>query len=63
MEIGSIGGALARRLSAARHRVSVANSEGAEGVRSFADEIGATADDVRGAQGSVPTPAMPILSN
>ena len=41
--IGSIGGLLARRLAAAGHQVSVANSRGADSVRAFADEIGATA--------------------
>ncbi|CAD9219982.1 3-hydroxyisobutyrate dehydrogenase [Burkholderia cenocepacia] len=47
--IGNIGGTLARRLKAAGHDVRVANSKGAEGVRPFADEIGAAAVDVRGA--------------
>lgn len=67
--IGSIGGTLARKLSAAGHRVSVANSKGADGVRSFADEIGATAADVRGAVAgadlvilSIPFPAIAKLS-
>ncbi|WP_422785850.1 NAD(P)-binding domain-containing protein [Rhizorhabdus argentea] len=34
--IGNIGGAPAHRLSAAGHRVGVANSKGAEAVRSLA---------------------------
>ena len=46
---GNIGGTLARKLSAAGHDVRVANSRGLEGVRAFADEIGATAVDTRGA--------------
>jgi 8-hydroxy-5-deazaflavin:NADPH oxidoreductase len=46
---GNIGGTLARKLSAAGHDVRVANSRGPEGVRAFADEIGATAVDTRGA--------------
>ena len=45
---GNIGGTLARKLSAAGH-VRVANSRGVEGVKAFADEIGATAVDTRGA--------------
>jgi 8-hydroxy-5-deazaflavin:NADPH oxidoreductase len=36
---GNIGGALARRLSAAGHDVRVANSRGLEAVRAFANEI------------------------
>jgi 8-hydroxy-5-deazaflavin:NADPH oxidoreductase len=46
---GNIGGTLARKLSAAGHDVRVANSRGLEGVRAFANEIGATAVDTRGA--------------
>jgi predicted dinucleotide-binding enzyme len=42
---GNIGGTLARKLSAAGHDVRVANSRGLEGVRAFANEIGATALD------------------
>ena len=45
---GNIGGTLARKLSAAGHDVRVTNSRGLEGVRAFADEIGATAVDTRG---------------
>jgi len=47
--IGNIGGTLARKLSTAGHEVRVANSKGAEGVRAFAQEIGATPVDARGA--------------
>lgn len=47
--IGSIGGTLARKLSAAGHEVRVANSKGAEDVRPFADEIGAIPADAHGA--------------
>lgn len=46
---GNIGGTLARKLNAAAHDVLVANSRGREGVRAFANEIGATAVDTRGA--------------
>ena len=66
---GNIGGTLARKLSAAGHDVRVANSRGLEGVRAFADEIGATAVDTRGAvEGadviviSIPFPAVAELS-
>jgi len=45
---GNIGGTLARKLNAAGRDVLVANSRGREGVRAFADEIGATAVDTRG---------------
>jgi len=65
---GNIGGTLARKLSAAGHDVRVANSRGLEGVRAFADEIGATAVDTRGAvEGadviviSIPFPAVAEL--
>jgi 8-hydroxy-5-deazaflavin:NADPH oxidoreductase len=65
---GNIGGTLARKLSAAGHDVRVANSRGLEGVRAFADEIGATAIDTRGAvEGadviviSIPFPAVAEL--
>jgi 8-hydroxy-5-deazaflavin:NADPH oxidoreductase len=46
---GNIGGTLARKLSAAGHALSVANSRGAEGVRAFAQEINAEAKDIHGA--------------
>ena len=42
---GNIGGTLARKLSAKGHDVRVANSKGPEGVRAFANELGATAVD------------------
>src|SRR5215204_5002852 len=65
---GNIGGTLARRLSAAGHDVRVANSRGREGVRAFANEIGATAADTRGAVNgvdliviSIPFPAVAEL--
>jgi 8-hydroxy-5-deazaflavin:NADPH oxidoreductase len=65
---GNIGGTLARKLVAAGHEVRVANSKGADGVRAFADEIGALAADARGAvQGadviilSIPFPAVAKL--
>lgn len=46
---GNIGAALARKFVSAGHHVCVANSRGLNGVRQFADEIGAEAVDVRGA--------------
>lgn len=65
---GNIGASLARKLSAAGHEVRVANSRGVEGVRQFADEIGAKAADVRGAVHeadviilSIPFPAVQAL--
>ena len=45
---GNIGGTLARKLVEAGHEVCVTNSGGVEGVRSFADEIGAEPVDARG---------------
>ncbi|GGD26079.1 NADPH-dependent F420 reductase [Aureimonas glaciei] len=66
--IGNIGGTLARKLVAASHQVRVANSKGAEAVRPFADEIGATATDAQGAVDgvdlvilSIPFPAVANL--
>jgi 8-hydroxy-5-deazaflavin:NADPH oxidoreductase len=47
--VGDIGSTIARKLAAAGHEVRVANSRGAEAVRDFAHEIGATAADARGA--------------
>ncbi|XAH24375.1 NAD(P)-binding domain-containing protein [Xylophilus sp. GW821-FHT01B05] len=65
---GNIGGTIARKLSAAGHEVRVASAKGPEGIRSFADEIGAQAVDVRGAVDgvdviilSIPLPAMQEL--
>jgi 8-hydroxy-5-deazaflavin:NADPH oxidoreductase len=65
---GNIGATLARKLSAAGHQVRVANSRGVEGVRAFAEEIGATPVDARGAvEGadavilSIPFPAVADL--
>jgi len=66
--IGNIGGTLARKLAAAGHEVRVANSKGAEAVRPFAEEIGATAADTRAAVSgadlvimSIPLPAIAKL--
>lgn len=66
--VGNIGGTLARKLSAAGHEVRVANSKGPEGVRAFAEEIGAAPVDARGAvEGadivilSIPFPAVAKL--
>lgn len=65
---GNIGASLARKLSASGHEVLVANSRGVDGVRQFADEIGAEAVDVRGAVDgadviilSIPLPAVQTL--
>jgi 8-hydroxy-5-deazaflavin:NADPH oxidoreductase len=67
--IGSIGGTLARKLSAVGHEVRVANSRGVETVRPFADDIGATPADAHGAvKGadlvilSIPLPAVAKLT-
>lgn len=65
---GNIGASLARKLSAAGHEVRVANSRGVDGVRHFADEIGAKAADIRGSVDgaevivlSIPLPAVQTL--
>ena len=65
---GNIGGTLARKLSAAGHEVRVANSKGLDGVRAFAEEIGATPADTHGAIAgadlvilSIPFPAVAQL--
>jgi predicted dinucleotide-binding enzyme len=44
---GNIGGTIARKLRAAGHDVRAANAGGVATVQPFADEIGATAADVR----------------
>jgi predicted dinucleotide-binding enzyme len=66
--IGNIGGTLARKLASAGHNVSVANSKGADAVRPFAEKIGATPTDTRGAISgadmvimSIPLPAIEKL--
>lgn len=66
---GKIGGTIARKLKAAGHEIRLANSRGADSVRCFADEVGATAVDVQGAVNgvdaivlSIPLPAMAELS-
>ena len=46
---GSIGGTLARKLVEAGHDVRVANSRGVDAVKDFAEKIGATPADTRGA--------------
>lgn len=65
---GNIGGTIARKLIAAGHELRVANSGGVEGVRPFADRIGAEAVDIRGAVDdvdviilSIPLPALSAL--
>ncbi len=67
--VGNIGSTLARKLAGAGHEVSIANSKGAENVRPFADEIGATAADTQGAIAgaelivlTIPFPAIEKLS-
>jgi predicted dinucleotide-binding enzyme len=57
---GNIGGTLARKLNAAGHDVLVANSRGREGVRAFANEIGATAVDTHGAAEGVDVVVLSI---
>ncbi|MGK8252195.1 NADPH-dependent F420 reductase [Moraxella lacunata] len=66
--IGQIGGTIAQKLAQAGYNVSVANSKGVDGVRDFADKIGANACDLDtvgvGANVlilSVPTPAIADL--
>ncbi|RHW26349.1 3-hydroxyisobutyrate dehydrogenase [Nocardioides immobilis] len=66
--VGHIGSSLARKYAAAGHEVRVANSKGADGVRAFADEVGAIAADARGAVEvadviilSIPFPAISKL--
>jgi predicted dinucleotide-binding enzyme len=65
---GNIGGTLASKLSAAGHEVRVANSRGIDGVRAFAEKVGVTPVDTRGAvEGaeavilSIPFPAVADL--
>jgi predicted dinucleotide-binding enzyme len=65
---GNIGGTIARKMIAAGHEVLVANSKGIEGVRAFANEIGAVPTDVSGAVRdtaviflSIPLPAVTHL--
>lgn len=65
---GNIGGTLARKLGEAGHEIRVANSRGVEGVRQFAEKIGAIPADTRGAvEGtdavilSIPFPAIADL--
>jgi len=65
---GNIGGTIARKLLAAGHELRVANSGGVDGVRPFAEKIGAEAVDVRGAVDgvdviilSIPLPALSAL--
>jgi predicted dinucleotide-binding enzyme len=67
---GAIGGTVARKLAAAGHSVIVSNAEGPEATKAFADEIGATAVEVRDAVRdvdaviiSLPTPAVANLPN
>lgn len=65
---GDLGGVIARKIKDAGHHVRVANSRGIEGVRLFANEIGAVPVDVRGAVDdvdliilSIPLPAIAYL--
>lgn len=44
--IGQIGATIAQKLAQAGHNVSVANSKGVDGVRDFANKIGANACDL-----------------
>lgn len=47
--VGAVGGVIAQRLAENGHEVRVANSRGAETVSAFANKIGATATDAKGA--------------
>ncbi len=65
---GAIGGTLARKLLEAGHEIRISNSRGIEGVRAFADEIGAKPSGIYGAvEGadvivlSIPLPAVAAL--
>lgn len=65
---GNIGGTLARKLGKAGHHIRVANSRGIEGVRAFAEDIGAEPvvieDAVRDVDAvilSIPFPAIAQL--
>ncbi len=66
--IGAIGGTIARKLVAKGHAVSVANSRNADAVKDFAEKIGATPTDAKGAADgadaivlAIPIPAMETL--
>lgn len=50
---GHIGGALTRRFRATGHQVTIANSRGPDSLAALADEIGATAGEVRDAVSGV----------
>lgn len=65
---GAIGGTVARKLAAAGHEVFIANADGPDATRPFADEIGATPVEVSEAVRdvdvvviSIPTPAVADL--
>lgn len=58
--VGAIGGIIARRLAAKGHEVRVANSRGAAAVQAYADEIGATATDAKGAVDGVEVVVLSI---
>lgn len=65
---GAIGGTIAKKLSAAGHKVKVYNTEGHDGLRKKAEELGVSpssikeiADDVDVVIISVPTTAIPDL--
>lgn len=60
---GNIGGTLARKLMAAGHEIRVANSGGVNGVRAFAEEIGAEPVDIRGAVDGVDVIVLSIPLN
>ena len=44
--VGAIGGTIAKKLTKAGYKVSVANSRGKSSVEKFAEEIGAEARDI-----------------
>ena len=67
--VGAIGGTIAKKLSKAGYKVSVANSRGKSSVEKFAEEIGAEARDIESISKdadvlilSIPFGAIPKLS-
>ena len=67
--VGAIGGTIAKKLSKAGYKVSVANSRGKSSIEKFAEEIGAEARDIDSISKdadililSIPFGAIPKLS-
>ena len=66
---GDIGGIIAKKISKAGYKVSIANSRGKESIQKLADEIGAEARDLESISNdaeililSIPFGAIPKLS-